>query len=271
MDLKKSYAEKYGYEKIITDRNSSLCYAGLDFLKLAEGQSHVVDEDGKEFALIVLYGKCRVKGDGFVFEKVGHRSSVFDCPAEAVYVGRNTKFTVTGIDGDVKIAVCKAPAREYFKPCYVPFNEIKTKILGKGAYVRKAAFNLPETVDANLLYIGEFWVEDGNWASFPPHKHDVENMPVEGASDEIYYFEFDKPQGFGFQAVYSEDGGINEVYKVRNGDMVEIPKGYHPFTVAPGYKNYCLWIMAGKNRGIFSTTEDCHSWLNGQRIKSAVR
>ena len=85
---------------------------------------------------------------------------------------------------------------------------------------------------------------------------------TEGFLDEIYYFEFDKPQGFGFQAVYSKEGDINEVYKVKTGDLVEVPKGYHPFTVAPGYKNYCLWIMAGKNRGIFCTSEEEHKWVN---------
>jgi 5-deoxy-glucuronate isomerase len=175
---------------------------------------------------------------------------------------KDTEFTVTGLGGDVKIAVSKAPAEKYFKPQYVEVKDIKTKDLGKGSFTRTAAFNLPETVEANLLYIGEFWVEDGNWASYPPHKHDVDNMPTEGFLDEIYYFEFDKPQGFGFQAVYSKEGDINEVYKVKTGDLVEIPKGYHPFTVAPGYKNYCLWIMAGKDRGIFCTAEEEHKWVN---------
>ena len=261
MSLKKSYVEKYGYERVTTDRNSLLTYAELDFLKLADGQSYTIDEKGKEFALIILYGKCSVKGESFAFEEVGKRENVFDGPAEAVYVGKDTVFTVTGKGGDVKIAVCKAPADKYFAPAYVPVEDIKTKDLGKGAFARKAAFNLPETVGANLLYIGEFWVEDGNWASYPPHKHDVDNMPTEGFLDEIYYFEFDKPQGFGFQAVYSKEGDINEVYKVKTGDLVEVPKGYHPFTVAPGYKNYCLWIMAGKNRGIFCTSEEEHKWI----------
>lgn len=261
MNLKKSYVEKYGYEKMITDRNSPLCYAELDFLKLADGQSYTIDELGKEFALIIIYGKCSVKAGEYAFDEVGKRANVFDGPAEAVYIGKDTPFTVTGKGGDVKIAVCKAPAAKYFKPQYVKTEDIKTKDLGKGAYARKAAFNLPETVEANLLYIGEFWVEDGNWASYPPHKHDVDNMPTEGFLDEIYYFEFDKPQGFGFQAVYSKEGDINEVYKVKTGDAVEVPKGYHPFTVAPGYKNYCLWIMAGKNRGIFCTSEDDHVWM----------
>lgn len=261
MNLKKSYKEQYGYERVVTDRNSPLTFTELDFLKLADGQSYTITEKGKEFALIVIYGTCEVKGVDFCFEKVGKRANPFEGPAEAVYVGKDTEFTVTGKGGDVKIAVCKAPAEKFFPAHHVKTEDILQKSLGKGSFARTAAFNLPETVGANLLYIGEFWVEDGNWASYPPHKHDVDNMPTEGFLDEIYYFEFDKPQGFGFQAVYSKDGDINEVYKVKTGDLVEVPKGYHPFTVAPGYKNYCLWIMAGKNRGIFCTSEEEHKWI----------
>ena len=105
-------------------------------------------------------------------------------------------------------------------------------------------------------------MENGKWASFPPHKHDVDDMPAEGFLDEIYYYEFDRPQGFGVQMVYSADKDPDKAYKVVSGDFVEIPKGYHPFSVAPGYKNYCLWIMAGKHRGIFCTTEEKHKWIN---------
>ena len=115
MNLKKTYVEKYGYERVITDRNSQLVFAELDFLKLADGQSYTVTEKGKEFALMILYGKCSVKGEGFEFN-AGKRQNVFEGPAEAVYVGKDTEFTVTGVGGDVKIAVAKAPAEKYFKP-----------------------------------------------------------------------------------------------------------------------------------------------------------
>lgn len=262
MNLKKSYVEKYGYERVITNRNSPLCYAETDMLKLRDGTSAKIDEKGKEFALIVLNGSITVTGKDFKFEKVGVRKTVFDGVGEAVYVGKDEEFTVTATGGDTKVCIAKAPAEKHIKAQVIRTADIKTKELGKGAYKRTAAFNVAENAEANLLYIGEFWVEDGNWASFPPHKHDIEDMPVEGFLDEIYYFEFDKPQGFGVQMVYSKEGDINEAYKVKTGDSVEVPKGYHPFTVAPGYKNYCLWIMAGKNRGIFCTTEEEHKWMN---------
>lgn len=262
MDLKKSYVEKYGYERVITDRNSKVAYAEADMLKLRDGGEYKIDEKGKEFALVVLYGTITVKGEGFLFENVGTRKTVFDGVGETVYVGKNTEFTVTAVGGDAKICVAKAPADKYIKPQVLRTADIKTKNLGKGSFSRVAAFNLAENAEANLLYIGEFWVDDGKWASYPPHKHDIDDMPTEGFLDEIYYYEFDKPQGFGVQMVYGKDGDVNEAYKVKNGDFVEIPKGYHPFSVAPGYKNYCLWIMAGKHRGIFCTTEEEHKWIN---------
>ena len=154
----------------------------------------------------------------------------------------------------------KAPAPKYFPPQLIRYNEVKTARFGKETFVRDVAFTFPETMQSNYLYIGEYWVENGFWASFPPHKHDVEDG-VEGALDEIYYYEFDKPQGFGIQMVYTSDKTIDEAYRIQTGDAVEIPRGYHPMAVAPGYKNYTLWIMAGPRRGLLSTSEECHKWI----------
>ena len=262
MKGKKSYAEKYGCERVVTARNSALAFAEIDMLKLAPGKSFSYAEPGKEFALMVLAGSCKVEGEGFRFERVGKRRTPFDGVAEGVYIGKDTPFTVTAVGGDVRICVAKAPAEKAIRPYRIDAESVRTKMLGKGPFERFAAFNLDEGREAQRLYIGEFWAEDGNWASFPPHKHDVDDMPAEGALDEIYYFEFDKPEGFGVQMVYTKEGDIDEAYKVRTGDFVEIPKGYHPCSVAPGYKCYCLWIMAGNNRGLFSTTQEEHKWIN---------
>ena len=74
-----------------------------------------------------------------------------------------------------------------------------------------------------------------------------------------------KPSMLGFGCMRfpkKADGNIDETYTVKNGDFVEIPKGYHPCCCAPGYKNYYLWIMAGKNRGFFMSSDPDHAWLN---------
>ena len=87
MDLKKSYTEKYGYERIITARNSVLTYEEIDMLKLAEGKCCSISEAGTALALMVLSGTCTVKGSGFCFERVGKRTTLFDGVAAGVYIG----------------------------------------------------------------------------------------------------------------------------------------------------------------------------------------
>ncbi|MDO5553608.1 MAG: 5-deoxy-glucuronate isomerase [Planctomycetia bacterium] len=261
MNYKKSWNDENGKSEIITQANSTLDMLEVDMLRLQAGEVKNYSEKGKEYGLLILGGKCTVQGDGFVFDTIGKRKNVFDGPATCVYIPCNRKFSITGIE-DLRMAVCKSPATAEFAPALVNPEDVIIKDLGKTGWERQAHFILDERIRANLIYIGEAYVASGNWASYPPHKHDDDNMPIEGVLEEIYYYEFDKPQGFGIQKVYTKEGDIDETYTVKTGDFVEIPKGYHPFCCAPGYNNYYLWIMAGTNRGFYMTTEECHKWLN---------
>lgn len=261
MNFKKKWNGEFGKSEIITKKNSSLDMLEVDMVKLRSGESKTYRETDKEYGLVILGGTCSVTGEGFSYDNIGTRKDVFDGPAACVYVPRNNKFTIEGTS-DVTIAVCKSPAEKDFEPVLIKPEDVIIKHLGKPGWERDAHFILDERVSANRLYIGEAFVGPGSWASYPPHKHDDDNMPQEGILEEIYYYEFDKPQGFGIQRVYSKEGDIDETYTVKTGDFVEIPKGYHPFCCAPGYNNYYLWIMAGENRGFYMTTEEGHKWLN---------
>jgi 5-deoxy-glucuronate isomerase len=260
MNYKRHWNGNVGNQTIYKKEDSACKWIEVDMLRLNQGQSHNFDEKGKEYALILLGGKCSVTGDGLDYKSIGKRKDVFDGPATALYIPRNRKFTVSA-DEDVTVAVCKSPAKKDFKPVLVKPEDVIIKDLGKPGWQRQAHFIVDERLDANLIYVGEAYVEGGQWASYPPHKHDEDNMPTEGVLEEIYYFEYDKPTGFGIQRVYSKEGDIDETYTVKNGDFVEIPKGYHPCCCAPGYKNYYLWIMAGENRGFFMTTDEDHKCL----------
>ena len=262
MNYKKTWDGDFGKAEIITKNNSTLDLLEVDMVKLRSGEKKSYSEKDKEYGLVLLGGTCDVVGDGFSFEKIGKRKNVFDGPATCVYIPRNKKFAITaGADG-VVVAVCKSPAAKDFEPVLVRPEDVIIKDLGKPGWERQAHFILDERIKANLIYIGEAYVSGGNWASYPPHKHDDDNMPTEGVMEEIYYYEFDKPAGFGIQKVYSKERDIDETYTVKQGDFIEIPRGYHPFCCAPGYQNYYLWIMAGENRGFYMTTEECHKWLN---------
>ena len=260
LTFKKTWHMQSGCDPIITKRNSSLDLLELDMLKLSKGGSKAYNEKDKEYSLIILGGNCSVTGDGFRYEKIGKRRNVFDGAATAVYLPGNRKFTVTA-ETDVSIAVCKSPGDKEAQPVLVKPEDVVIKDLGKDGWKRQAHFIIDERIPAKHLYIGESYVASGMWASYPPHKHDEDKMPAEAAQEEVYYFEFNKAAGFGIQRVYSREGDIDETYTVRTGDVVEIPRGYHPFCCAPGYDSYYLWIMGGETRGFYMTTEEGHQWL----------
>lgn len=261
MNFKKTWNGEYGVSHVIEKETTPLKMLEVDMVRLRPGETKKYSEKDKEYGLVIIGGTCTVAGEGFAYENIGVRKNAFDGPATSVYVPRNNIFTITAVT-EALVAVSKSPAAKDFKPALIRPEDVVVKNLGKPGWSRQAHFILDERVDANLLYIGEAFVKGGQWASYPPHKHDDDNMPVEGVLEEIYYYEFDKPQGFGIQKVYSKEGEIDETYTVKTGDFVEIPKGYHPFCCAPGYDNYYLWIMAGENRGFFMTTEEGHKWLN---------
>lgn len=259
--FKRTWNKKFGKSEIYAKNNSACRKVEIDMLRLRDGEKKAYSEENKEYALVILGGKCTVSGVDLSFENVGRRKDVFDGAATCVYIPANTPFTVCAA-GEVSIAVSKSPSAKAGKPKLIAPEDVVIKQLGKPGWEREAHFILDERTDSEMLYIGEAFVKGGQWASYPPHKHDDDNMPFEAETEEIYYYEFKKPQGFGIQRVYTMEGDIDETYTVRSGDFVEIPKGYHPFHTAPGYDNYYLWIMAGKDRGFYMTTDQEHMWLN---------
>lgn len=259
--FKRSWNKKFGKSEIFKKEDSYCQKVEMDMLRLAAGDKKAYRESGKEYALVILGGKCTVSGNGFEFKDAGRRKDVFDGAATCIYVPSDNPFTITACT-EVQIAVCKSPSDKKFKPAIINPEDVIIKNLGKPGWEREAHFILDERTDSNMLYIGEAFVKGGQWASYPPHKHDDDNMPTEAETEEIYYYEFKNPNGFGIQKVYTMEGDIDETYTVKSGDFVEIPRGYHPFHAAPGYNNYYLWIMAGKDRGFYMTTDEEHQWLN---------
>jgi 5-deoxy-glucuronate isomerase len=117
------------------------------------------------------------------------------------------------------------------------------------------ADNVP---DAQRLIVGETFNEPGQWSSFPPHKHD--GTDGEPALEEVYYFRFDRPDGFGFQGLYDKNGDERAVF-LRHGTVVGIPRGYHPVCAAPGYRLYYLWVLVGEQRQLAMHEDPAHVWL----------
>ena len=79
----------------------------------------------------------------------------------------------------------------------------------------------------------------GNWSSYPPRKHDTHKTDdkgkvLEAQLDRFSFFKFDRPTGYAYQRVYSEDGRANVIVQARQHDVVTMPSGFYTLVSAPG-------------------------------------
>lgn len=260
MDLKKSYIPKIGYTEICKTGECSLKMLDFGMVELMRGDSVTIETGEKEFAFIILGGHADFAFDSTEWKNVGGRRSVFEGKATSVYMPRRKTLTITGCE-HVKIAVCSTKVDEDSEPEIVGPDRVRSVVLGVKPWERDTHFIIDDKTNAKRLTIGEAFVTPGNWAGFPPHKHDVDNMPQEGILEEIYYFLFQPEQGFAVQCAYTKDGEFDEAYRVKSDDLVEFPRGYHTTVSAPGYNTYFLWLMAGEHQGFFRSNDPDHDWV----------
>lgn len=260
MNFKKHWNKENGLTAVYTGENSVCRQMEVSMLRLPAGETHLfAAAPESEYACVILGGRCRVSG-GVDFGEIGKRKNVFDGKAYAFYIPRKTAFRLEAVT-ELEVAIVICPCFADYAPRLITPDGVIVKHLGKPGFEREAHFLLDERIEAGRVYVGENFIEGGQWSSYPGHKHDVEHMPSEGFAEEIYYYEYDKPTGFGIQRVYTDDKKTDEVYATYNGDFVEMPYGYHPCTVAPGYRGYLLWMMSCDHRGFYMSTDPDHAWL----------
>lgn len=261
MNYKKTYVPKKGYTPVCKIGECSLKKLEFGIIELDAGESLPYYTEDREVAFVLLYGHCSVEFGNTKWEKIGNRNSVFENRrAECFYMPREQKLTVTALD-KLKIAVCATPITEKTEPQVLREERVPLKLLGRVPFERETSFLIDGTTNAKILTVGESYCTEGNWAGFPPHKHDEDNMPAECIAEEIYYFLFEPEQGFAVQCLYTTDGEIDEAYRVQQDQLVEMPRGFHTTVTTPGYKTYFLWLMAGDYQGFNRSNDPKHDWI----------
>lgn len=253
---------------------SGLRYVGFAAHQLATGQALRVDSGELELCLVVLCGRVDVTVDGaggaHAWRGIGERESVFDPQSPyAVYVPEGATLTVTGASpAQVAIASAPGPTRSgqperaaALPPRLILPAQMTRSVRGSGSNTRHVCDILPETEAAASLLVVEVITPPGNSSSYPPHKHDSDNLPHESFLEEIYYHRLNPPQGFAFQRVYTDSRDIDESLCVEDHDVVKVPRGYHPVVVPHGYTSYYLNVMAGPRRVWKFHNDPAHEWL----------
>jgi 5-deoxy-glucuronate isomerase len=195
-------------------------------------------EDDRETCVVLLSGHASLLGLG-----KAARATPFDGPPVALYVPPRVSWWAEGAG---ELGICTAPAEGTLEPRILDAPELSTR--GAGTEERYIANILMESEPAESLLVTEVVTPAGHWSSFPPHKHDTEDMPNEALLEETYYHRLRGGFGFAFQRVYTDDGSLDEGVAVQDGDVVLVPRGYHPVAGDPRADLYYLNVMAGPVR-----------------------
>jgi 5-deoxy-glucuronate isomerase len=261
MDYLKHYKAQNGFTKISTIGDGNLELTEFGIINLKQGEYYNSATGDSEVVLVILGGKCSVSGNGFAFENIGKRENVFSGKPYTVYISCGKIYSITA-DSDVELAWTASPS-DLDTPAYVISpKQVKEVHIGTESYERNAYLMLTDEFPSKHLYIGEAFVGSGKHASYPPHRHDFDNLPNEVDMEEVYFFRFKPGQGYGIQKIYTDDRSLDVTYTVEENDTTLIPEGYHPVINAPGYTMYYLWIMAGQNHRKFKSVIDPnHKWV----------
>ena len=245
----------------VTPQSAGWKYVGFAAHRLASGQSMSLDTGDNEVCVVVLRGIVTVGAQGKSWREIGNRASVFaDEAPYAVYVPARETVNVAA-STDAEIAVASAPGSQARPARLIEPASMKRTTRGQGLNTRYVCDILPQTEAADHLLVVEVRTPSGHSSSYPPHKHDTDNLPVESSLEETYYHRLDPAQGFAFQRVYTDDRSLDESLAVEDHDVVMVPRGYHPVVVPYGYDSYYLNVMAGPTREWYFKNDPVHEWM----------
>jgi 5-deoxy-glucuronate isomerase len=219
--------------------------AGWRYLSFSvEQRSFSVEATDNEVALVPLWGAARVEAEGESWELRG-RENVFAGMPWALYLPSETAFSVE-LEGEV--AVCAARCDRRREPVLVRPEDVEVEIRGAGNATRQINHIITPDFPADRLEVVEVYTPSGNWSSWPPHKHDTDDMPNEAILEEVYSYRFRRPEAWGVQRLYRGDGSRDLLWAVRDGETVIVTDGYHPFVATHGDDAYYLNALAGDIR-----------------------
>jgi 5-deoxy-D-glucuronate isomerase len=152
----------------------------------------------------------------------------------------------------------RAPVEHRYPLRHVPYAEVTADPglhfkAGGPASSRTLNMLLAKNVEAGRLTVGVTWSEPGNWTSWPPHEH-------ADLAEELYVYYGMPPEAFGIQLVYTDKLEPERIEMVRDGDVVIMPKGFHPNVAIPGHPICFLHSSSGSTGSARSSRARLRGW-----------
>lgn len=250
----------------VTPASAGWRYVGFSLYRLRPGDVAQEPTGANEVILVMIEGKAAFTAAGQDWGVLGDRMSVFDkTPPHSLYVPNGQEWRAVA-ETDCIIAVCAAPGRGNYPARRLGPEGIVLTTRGTGQNTRLINNIAMEAEDVcDSLLVTEVYTPAGNWSSYPSHRHDEDDFPRITYLEETYYHRLDPAQGFAFQRVYTDDGALDEVMAVRDGDVTLVPRGHHPCAAPYGFDLYYLNVMAGPRRNWRFVADPNVQWLMDRR------
>lgn len=251
--------------------------AGWDLISfqarcLVAGKEWTFASGENELAIVLLSGAISVRSTRGSWHGL-KRKNVWTSAATALYLPRHTEFTLVA-DRDSEFAVTWVPTEEDHEPWLIQPGDVAISVRGGDNVSRQINDLLPPDSPVHRLVLVEVYTPSGNWSSYPPHKHDVHiedeaGQLIEADLEEVYFYKLDKPEGYAYQRVYTDENSplqqagypIDVLVKAQNNCAVLVPEGYHPVVSAPGYTTYYLNVLAGSAQSLANQDDPHYSWV----------
>ncbi len=253
------------YQRVLASE-AGWTHLNMEARLMRKGEQWTTNTKENEYGLIVLSGNFRVDSDKGNWETHNGRTSVFTGIAHTLYLPRHTQFTLTATSEVLDIAYGWVfSAEDYPARLKVP-AESAIEIRGGDNATRQINSLIEPGFGCHRLVAVEVYTPSGNWSSYPAHKHDQRKVDgsgqvLEADLEEIYFYKIEQPEGSAIQQVYTTDGRLNEIMKVKTNDAVLVPEGYHPVVAQHGYHCYYLNFLAGSDQSLANTPDPSQVWI----------
>ena len=266
--LRKPTAQK-GKIHDITPASAGWGFVGFELFVLEAGDTVAQPTEDREIILVMVEGKARISAGGEDRGEMGERMNVFEkTPPHCLYVPNGSDWSATATTA-CTIAICSAPGKGNYPIQKLGPDGIKMEDRGQGVNTRHINNIAMEGRDvADSLLVTEVFTPQGNWSSYPPHRHDEDDYPNMTYLEETYYHRLNPEQGYSHQRVWTEDGSLDVTMSPSNHDVVLVPKGHHPCAAPYGYELYYLNVMAGPLRKWRFKNHPDHNWIYERDLES---
>ncbi len=267
-----NYGSDY-FENVLTEPGMN----GLSFntckllnfqlLVLNIGEKYSFATQDREYGLVILTGTADISvGADLTFKNLGGRRSVFAGPPTMVYAPCQAPVTIQA-SSRLEVALCSCPGATVIEPYRIDPGDCFTGRWGRFNTSRTFNYLIDARRPSERLHIAEVTVSSGNWATYPPHKHEY-NVPEQGEifQEEMYYYRAEPAEGFGFCGLYGGKAKEDYAFMIRNHSILKMPYGYHTLVAAPGYRIWYLALIAGDTKASQVMADPNYAWWNKAEI-----